>query len=388
MEDENLLLQIDLLEKAITLDPGFALAYTRLSNAHSRSYHYGDRTDARRQKALDAAKHALRLQPDLPEGHLALGLYHYWCFRDYEKAGSELEIARAGLPNDARVLSALGTTSKRQGMFKEAIEFFRRALELNPRGSALAGEIAICYQSLRQYDKALEFFNLTISLQPDNWHGYRWMFQLYLWHMGDLTAARQILHDVPKSAGGPSFWSWHILEVFERDYDSALLWNDTISKTWTGETFWEPPVLSRALTYKYMGAEHNAHRAFDSARHLLESSLLEHHEDYRIHAALGVTYAGLGFEEQAIQHGQYATELLPILKDAIDGPHLVEDLARIHTFLGHYDVAIDKLEYLLSIPSYHLGVGKLRLAPDWDPLRDHPRFQALLEKYGGEQAGT
>jgi hypothetical protein len=48
--------------------------------------------------------------------------------------------------------------------------------------------------------------------------------------------------------------------------------------------------------------------------------------------------------------------------------------------VGDYDAAIDLLDYLLSIPSY-VSVPYLRLHPMWDPLRDHARFQALLDKY-------
>ena len=45
--------------------------------------------------------------------------------------------------------------------------------------------------------------------------------------------------------------------------------------------------------------------------------------------------------------------------------------------------ALDKIEYLLSIPHYY-SVPLLRLEPMWDPLRDLPRFKRLLEKYANE----
>ena len=79
----------------------------------------------------------------------------------------------------------------------------------------------------------------------------------------------------------------------------------------------------------------------------------------------------------------WAEQVKPSSNDAYIGPQLHEDLSRIYTSLGELDDAVGELEYLLSIPS-GVSVPLLSLDPRWDPLRDHPRFQALLEKYGQE----
>ena len=76
-------------------------------------------------------------------------------------------------------------------------------------------------------------------------------------------------------------------------------------------------------------------------------------------------------------------ELMPISKDSLEGGDRAIDMAQIYTRAGKSDEALELIEELLSIPSL-LSVGLLRLDPVWDPLRDHPRFQALLEKYGDE----
>ena len=60
------------------------------------------------------------------------------------------------------------------------------------------------------------------------------------------------------------------------------------------------------------------------------------------------------------------------------GTTRVENLARIYVMVGEYDLAIEQLEYLLSIPS-ELSIPLLQLDPAWDPLRDHPLFKKLLE---------
>ena len=68
-------------------------------------------------------------------------------------------------------------------------------------------------------------------------------------------------------------------------------------------------------------------------------------------------------------------------KEAMRGAFRVEDLARIYTMVGEYDAAIDQLEILLAVPSI-TAIPMLRIDPIWKPLRDHPRFQRLLERYG------
>ncbi len=108
--------------------------------------------------------------------------------------------------------------------------------------------------------------------------------------------------------------------------------------------------------------------------------MLETPEDSRLHGALGIAYAGLGRVEDAIREGEKGVDLLPVSKDAWRGLYRVEELALVLTMTGRHDAAIDRIEFLLSTPG-DLSVARLRLDPRWDPLRDHPQFQALLERY-------
>jgi serine/threonine-protein kinase len=85
-------------------------------------------------------------------------------------------------------------------------------------------------------------------------------------------------------------------------------------------------------------------------------------------------------KEAAVREGQMAVDVMPMSKDAVLAWNPHRGLAQIHTLVGDYEAAIDGLDYLLSIPSW-VSVPYLRLDPMWDPLRDHPRFQALLETY-------
>ena len=117
---------------------------------------------------------------------------------------------------------------------------------------------------------------------------------------------------------------------------------------------------------------------YESARGTLESIIQEQPEDARFHSSLGIVYAGLGRKEDAIREGQLAVDLLPVTKEAWKGTFQVEALAKIYAMVGEFDAAIEKLEYLLSIPS-EVSIPLLQLDPAWDPLRNQPRFKKLIE---------
>ena len=113
---------------------------------------------------------------------------------------------------------------------------------------------------------------------------------------------------------------------------------------------------------------------------MLETMIQQRPDDERLRSALGIAHAGLGRKGDAIREGELGVQLLPMSKEAWRGAHRVEDLARIYAMVGDYDAAIDRIESLLTVPS-PMAVPWLRINPAWNPLRDNPRFQALLAKY-------
>src|SRR5881398_3269070 len=94
VEDFDKLKQSEqLYERAVQLDPSFALAFARHSQLESWIVHNFDRTSERREKARTFAERALRLQPDLPEAHLAVGFSYYYGDNNFDAALREFEIA-------------------------------------------------------------------------------------------------------------------------------------------------------------------------------------------------------------------------------------------------------------------------------------------------------
>jgi len=93
--------------------------------------------------------------------------------------------------------------------------------------------------------------------------------------------------------------------------------------------------------------------------------------------------AGLRQEELALSENQTAYQLVE--KDRFWAPRFLEDRAAIYAMFDQSDQAIDLLDELLAMPyDYSITVPLLRLEPKWKPLRDNPRFEALLETYEPE----
>src|SRR5213080_4270197 len=121
VEDLEKLKQSELLyQRAIELDPNFALAIARYSQLQSWIVHTFERTPQRREKAQTLAERALQLQPDLPEAHLARGYSYYWGDNNYDAALKEFEIAQRGLPNESEVYLAIGAIQRRQGKWVDS----------------------------------------------------------------------------------------------------------------------------------------------------------------------------------------------------------------------------------------------------------------------------
>jgi serine/threonine-protein kinase len=371
--EEDNLMAINLFERAISLDTTFALAYVNLSESHWRLYHFYHYPEENLSKSRDAAQKALELRPDLPESHLAMGLYHYG-LKEYDKALEEMEIASQISPNNIAVLKGIAYVQRRRGNFETAVENLEKALELDPQDMELIGAIGEIYIPLRDYQKANAYFDRVISLAPDHIGSYDYKAWNYVYWKGDLEKARETLKQMPVKAN----WSLAHIDLLDRNFQLALDRYTSIQATaFDNQIMYFPTALAIATIYEHMGQLELSHAFYDSAQSLLEAKLKNQPDDNRIYSSLGIAYAGLDLKEEAIHAGEYAIQLMPVSQDAMIGPLRVVDMAYIYANVGEYDDAIDLLEYLLSIPC-EVSVSLLRLDPKWDPLRDHPRFQKLI----------
>jgi len=273
---------------------------------------------------------------------------------------------------------------KRQGKTDQTVEHYKRAFELSPQDASLPHEIGCAYMTMRDYEQAERYYDRSIAMAPDQNLAYickTWNH--WLWR-GDMEGARRTLAAIPGRSGAyahrPSgvVFERFRLELFARDYEGALEKLEPADVAFDeGQWWFIPKALVKASTYRLMGDEERARAHFDSAVSLLEEEARQRPDDDRVHASLGIAYAGLGRKEDAVREGMRAVELMPISRNAVIGPYRVEDLAYIHALVGDVEEAVDRLEYLLSIPFWS-SPEVLRLDPRWDSLREHPGFVRLV----------
>ncbi len=382
--DEDLLLAEEMYRRAIQLDPGFALAHVRLGIVHNALHWFGvDRAPERLDAALTSIQRAFALQPDLPEGHLALGRYYYQGLRDYDRALHELERAEAGNAPAAEIYTVRAAIERRTGRLDEAVVSWTRALETDPRSAGLAWDIANTLTALRRYEDAERYYDRALEIAPGQWTQYWRKAWNHLAWRGDLDAARRTLEqgdrNVRSEAPNERRASWYELELLARDPQAALRHAAEIGEAWVATQVTGTPGNSLSgEAYWRSGQTSLAQQHFRSARTELETWLETQPDDPFAHSSLAWAHARTGDAEEAVRLARRSVELLPPSVDAWLAPDLLRDLAAVYAVTGRHDEAIDVLEQLLAMPARAMSRPILRLDPVWDPLREHPRFVALV----------
>ncbi|HMH42427.1 MAG TPA: tetratricopeptide repeat protein [Pyrinomonadaceae bacterium] len=378
---------VPLFEEAIKLDPNFALAFAGLSRVESWAYHSFDPIPARREKARLNAAEALRLQPDLPEGHLALGFSYYYGDRDYERALTEFETARRGLPNDAQAYFAIGSIQRRQGKWTESTANLEKAATLDPKNTNILSNLAYSYMAQRNFETADKVADRVIAAAPQSLQAAALKGLVAAEWKGDLSVFEKqfSLVSPETNPGGLMTWARVWVLTLQRKFPEAL----QVLQKFRGETLATnttapcPKAFLEGSIYMLQGDEAKARTALEHARVVSEQLLREAPDDPNRHAQHGVVLAALGQKEEAINEGKRAVELLPESQDAFDGPQVAAALAQIYAWTGESDEAFRLLDHLFAIPN-GLTVPMFKLDPAWDPLRKDPRYQALIDKYSAK----
>jgi serine/threonine protein kinase/tetratricopeptide (TPR) repeat protein len=379
--EDNLWLAVSMFAKAVELDDRFVEAYAYLSMSHGDLYWYKhDATESRLAAAKAAVDRALELNPGAFLSRLALGYYYYHGILDYDRALEQFETVKKLQPSNAYAFASIGYVNRRLGKWEECANNLKIAAELDPLASEVLLELGQTLVMMSRFEDAEPYLDRVINLAPGDPSAYSLKYISDLM-TGDMDKARISAEAIPAA---PEFREFAIgrVKLLERDFEGSLIHIGNlhgIPGVMTHQWYF-PASMITAWVYDAMGEKEQANALFDSSRIHLEAKVQVFPDDARFHGSLGVAYAALGRRDDALREGRRAVELQPIARDAIRGAVRRSELAQIYMLIGDYDRAVDELEVLVDTPASFLSVPLLRLDPQWDRLRGHPRFKELIKK--------
>jgi TolB-like protein/class 3 adenylate cyclase/Tfp pilus assembly protein PilF len=378
------------LKEAVRLDPKFALAWALLSYTDAVGYLTItlQPTVALREEARQAAETALTLQPNLGEAVVAKGQYYYACLKDYDTAVRYFEQARQFLPNSSQIPESLAYVTRRRGHWDRSESYFNEAERLDPRNVNLLTQHALSYTLFRRFPEALRKLDQVLNITPDD-----------LDTLATKAAIAQVEGDLPRAAAllAPLHPAADLTQALETQIYQAILERQPAPMVTRLQEILAKP--DPALGYingelrfwlgwaqEIAGDHAAAHKSWQQARSELESFPKEQTENRNLIADLALTNMALGDKATALALVDRGTAAVPIERDAVSGPRSIETLARVAAQMGELDRAIAALQKVLSVPgegplaeNMPLTSALLRLDPMFDPLRNDPRFQKLVE---------
>ena len=367
---------IQYLRHAVELDPKFAEAWAQLSVVESFKYFVSDTNEVQKERARTAAEAALRLAPDMVETHGALGLFYYYCLRDFDRALSELQIAKERDPNNADTIFAISLVKRRQGKMDEAIALQAQATKLDPLNGDMWTNFAGSYRGIRKIPEARALFDRALSVAPADLGVIAQKAETFLAE-GNADAAWTILSAVRFPPTELGFGTTIDTLVCLRRYKEA----EEMIITALNDKRLPPLFRSIALTglarlHVVRGDRAGGQQLFAQAETQLKKLHANGENSSFLLDALIEVEAHLGHREEVNQLAQETMER--VRNDLWEFPHQREVVARAHVVLGDLDHSFSTLEHVLTVPYvFALTPAMLRIYPDWDPVRDDPRFKKL-----------
>ncbi len=370
---------LPLAQKAVELDPDFALAYLQLADIYGQLYWIVAYDEAYIKRARDALEQAQRLAPDLPEIRMSMGEFYYRMESDFPKALKEFELAQLQLPNNGNLLMRMGFTQRRVGLWDESIASFRRGITLDPANNYLVSGLAETLYNAGRWREAVAVLQQETAKHPE-YLVFRVNEALYrLLGSGDLEFAKQVLQSTPPVNDQGYVYLVTLTPWLSRDFERGVdAWNAIRSTDEFSFNSYGSNALGKI--YRAIGNFAQAEKHFQLAIQTTWDELERGGIDsYAYHQVRGIALAYLGESEAALKEIDQAVAMRSESADRLEGPVVSIARAEVWMMVGKTDEAISEIERLLKYPIAITPAG-LRLDPTWDPLRENPRFKALLAK--------
>ena len=379
-------------ERAVQLDPKFAIAWARLSRAEAvLCFNNIETTPATRCNAAKTAlENAQELQPDSPETLLALGYYQYWVLHDYGLAKRTFAGAGKVLPSSSEVPVALGRVTRREGHWDQSVAYYEQALALDPRDWSLLMDAAWTYTMVRRFPTALKLYDRVLDMTPKDADVMASKAGIYQ-AQGKLQEAASLLLEINSQTPSEDSFRVKITQLrLERSYGEAIrLLQTRLAEFHFGIEYEKGhEQVHLALMQHLAGDTSGAAVTSEQARETLVRLYGNQPDDEFDAELLSQVYAIMGEKDSALKRAErakFALDRGP--KDAVAGPRAYENLALIQAMVGKNNDAIATLAHVLDTPYNSwlyipapITPAFLRLDPLWDSLRADPAFQKLCEQ--------
>jgi TolB-like protein/Flp pilus assembly protein TadD len=379
---------IGLLEQATELDPGFAQAFARESWYRTQRYYLGrERSEANLTSARAAAERAMELDSTLSASRRALGFYYHHGAAEYDRALQILRPALEADQNNSGLMWEVASIERRQGRFEEAVRLLERALRVDPRNTSVLADLTWSYIHAHRWGDAGATGARWRELRPGSQMATLLPAWVQLLKAGDTLAAWAIVDGLRQQAPGRVLSTdSHPHSVVTRllraeDLSTALEARVDVLETALGEggNVAAQYFVRTAQLARLRGSEAEEHEALLQAADELERIVrLGSANEGWTRMDLALVNVELGRRDEALEEATRAVGLFQADEEAFyERPRAMIVLARVHAAFGEAGPAIEILEQQLSPPSW-LSPAVLRIDPTWDPIRDDPRFQALV----------
>lgn len=333
-----------------------------------------------RDKMVNSAKNKIDkakfINPRSPQIFDAEGTYNYYGFRDYLTALNFYRQASELEPGNGDIIANIGYVQRRMGNLKASIKTHEKALALNPNNPDLIFQIGETYRHLRLYANSYEMSKKKLALYPGEVNVQieyvydKVIHSLDLEKMHDeITAIKQkFLIENHEDVDQILFFN-----ILSRKYDQALsdlsYLKQSVLKV---QNEFLPKNYMKAELIELSGNTNLAEELYRESLKELKSHYHEHPNDTRIVSQLALNYAILGDSVNAVNLINSARNFLPIEKDPLVAPYILNKEAEVYLRLDNIEKCLELLEYSASIPA---GIHALDLLhPKWDKFREHPRF--------------
>jgi tetratricopeptide (TPR) repeat protein len=363
---DNIQNAIAQFQRAIDVDRNYAPAHAAMGMAYAVGFQDQNRGKNWLEQARTHCERALAITPQLAEGHTCLGNVYFLTGR-YDDAVKEFQRSLDLDHLSDETLRMLAAAYQKTGQTVAAEEAFRKAVSLRPGYWGVYSAFGTFYYNQARYTDAAEEFRKAIQLAPLNYRAYSNLGGIYLL-LGRYREAVDLLKQ--SSALRPSFESYGNLGAgyfymgqYQDSAESlqrALKIDDKDWLNWgnLGDTLYQIPARHQEALSAYR-------KAIDLARLRLElnpkdSFTLAFTADY---------YAMVEQEPQAREHMKRALEIAPTDADV---------LFRAAILYNHFRDTEKTLDFLRKSVSAGYSRTVIRDTPDFDGLRNDPRFRALL----------